>query len=268
MNATHEMNRRAWDRLVRRKHLFTEPVHDDQLHDSLRALDSLGWFGADVQGKRVLCVGAGGGKYGPLFAAAGADVTVVDLSPAMLELDRQVAAELGLAVRTIEASMDDLSVLPGASFEIVAQPVSTCYVPDILAVYREVARVTMPGGTYVSQHKQPASLQIEPHTLHGYRVVEPYYRAGPLRAAAVSRLRESGTLEFLHRWEEIVGGLCRAGFVVQDLVEPCHAEEHAEPGSFGHRAKYVAPYVRIRARRLDSPDAQAQQRSARLILSF
>jgi hypothetical protein len=55
---------------------------------------------------------------------------------------------------------------------------------------------------------------------------------------------------------------------VQDLVEPCHAEEHAEPGSFGHRAKYVAPYVRIRARRLDSPDAQAQQRSARLILNF
>jgi len=32
--------------------------------------------------------------------------------------------------------MDDLSMLPADSFEIVIQPVSTCYVADILKVYR------------------------------------------------------------------------------------------------------------------------------------
>jgi len=269
MSATHEMNRRAWDRLVRRKHAFTEPVREDQLCNPMRALDSLGWFGGDIKGKRVLCLGAGGGKYGVLFAAAGADVSVVDLSPEMLALDRQVAAERGLSVRTIEASMDNLSALPPASFEIVAQPVSTCYVPNILTVYREVARVTIPGGIYVSQHKQPTSLQIDLHgNLQGYTVVEPYYRTGPLCPATASRLREHGTLEFLHRWEEIDGGLCRAGFIVEDLVEPCHAEENAEPGSFGHRAKYVAPYVRIKATRLDTADHPNTQQKPRVILNF
>ncbi len=43
--------------------------------------------------------------------------------------------------------MDDLSALPAAGFDIVIQPVSTCYVPDVLAVYREVARVTVAAGS-------------------------------------------------------------------------------------------------------------------------
>jgi len=244
-------NRRAWDSLARRNHAFTQPARAEQLRDPLAALDSLGWLDGGVAGKRVLCLAAGGGKNAVQFAEAGARVTVVDISPEMLALDRQVAAERGLDVRTVEASMDDLSVLAAASFDIVTQPVSTCYVPDILAVYREVARVTAIGGLYISQHKQPASLQTDarPSGL-GYSVNEPYYRTGPLPSATASWLREPGTLEFLHRWEEIVGGLCRSGFVVEDLVEPCHADEAAEPGSLGHRARFIAPYVRIKARRV------------------
>jgi SAM-dependent methyltransferase len=248
-------NRRAWDSLARRNHAFTQPVRAEQLRDPLAAIDSLGWLDGGVAGKRVLCLAAGGGKYAALFAEAGAKVTVVDISPEMLALDRQVAAERGIDVRTVEASMDDLSALAAASFDIVAQPVSTCYVPDILAVYREVARVTAIGGLYISQHKQPASLQSEPRpSERGYTLSEPYYRSGPLPPADASRLREPGTLEFLHRWEEIVGGLCRSGFVVEDLVEPCHAEEEAEPGSFGHRARFIAPYVRIKSRRAGKAD--------------
>jgi Methyltransferase domain len=169
----------------------------------------------------------------------------------MLALDRQVAAERGFEVRTIETSMDDLSMLPAAGFEIVIHPVSTCYLADIGAVYREVARVTEPGGLYISQHKQPASLQADVRpSSGGYELIEPYYRSGPLPAVDRSPHREPGTLEFLHRWEELIGGLCRAGFVIEDLSEPLHAEPQAAPGSFGHRSRYVAPYVRIKARRI------------------
>jgi hypothetical protein len=78
---------------------------------------------------------------------------------------------------------------------------------------------------------------------------EPYYREGPLPSAEPGRLRERGTLEFLHRWEELIGGMCRAGFVIEDLLEPLHADQEAEHGGFAHRAQYVAPYVRIKARR-------------------
>jgi SAM-dependent methyltransferase len=227
-----------------------------EFRDPLAAVDAAGWLGASIAGKRVLCLAGGGGRQGALYAAAGAAVTVVDISAEMLALDRQVAAERGLSVRTVEASMDDLSALPPAGFDIVVQPVSTCYVPDILVVYRQVARVVAAGGLYISQHKQPASLQmsVEP-TGQGYEIVEPYYRHGPLAPVVGSSHREAGTLEFLHRWEELLGGMCRAGFAIEDVIEPLHADKAAPLGSFAHRSRYVAPYVRIKARRTGEASA-------------
>jgi SAM-dependent methyltransferase len=216
-------------------------------------VDKVGWLGGDIRGKRLLCLAAGGGKHGPLYAAAGALVTVVDLSPAQLELDRQVAAERRLELKTVEASMDDLSMFAPAEFDIVIQPVSTCYLPEIGPVYREVARITASGGLYISQHKSPTSLQADIQaTSRGYELIEPYYRTGPLPPVAGSPHREEGTLEYLHRWEEILGLMCRTGFVIEDVVEPLHAKGDAESGAFGHRSRYVAPYVRIKARRTSS----------------
>jgi SAM-dependent methyltransferase len=251
---SHEAhNRRAWDQLVEQRQRHTKPARDDDFVQPLAAVNADGWLGESIAGKRVLCLAAGGGRQSALYAAAGAMVTVVDLSPAMLALDREVASERNLNVRTVEASMDDLSMLPPAEFDIVIQPVSTCYVPDIGRVYREVARVCSSGGLYVSQHKQPASLQADLRPgARGYELVEPYYRQGPLPAVFGSQHREPGTLEYLHRFEELLGGLCRAGFVIEDVIEPPHARAGAEPGSFGHRSRYVAPYVRIKARRVDS----------------
>ena len=246
----HHHNRRAWDSMVQQNQRFTRPAPDGDFVDPLTKLDAIGWLGGDVRGRRLLCLAAGGGKHAALYAAAGASVTVVDLSPAMLELDRVVAAERKLQVRTVEASMDDLFMLADGEFEIVIHPVSTCYVPDLQPVYREVARVISAGGLYISQHKQPASLQADVHpTQHGYELSEAYYRTGPLPEVLGSPHREAGTWEYLHRWEQLVGGMCRAGFVIEDLVEPLHAQRDASPGSFAHRSQYVPPYVRIKARR-------------------
>jgi SAM-dependent methyltransferase len=247
--AVHDHNRRAWDERARTGARFARPATDDEIARPNSLTDATGWLG-EVCGKRLLCLAAGGGKHAPLYAAAGAEVTVVDISGEMLALDRQVAAEKRLSLRTVEASMDDLAALGDGSFDIVCQPVSTCYVPDVLAVYREVARVLTVGGLYLSQHKQPGSLQTGTRpTPAGYELAEPYYRDGPLPEVVGSLHREQGTLEYLHRWEELIGGMCRAGFVIEDLSEPQHAKPGAAPGTFGHRSRYVAPYVRIKARR-------------------
>lgn len=247
---SHEHNRRAWNDLVRQKQRFTKPAVDEDFREPLKVVDQLGWLGADIRGMKVLCLAAGGGRQGPLYAAAGAMVTVVDISPAMLELDREVAQVRGFTLRTIETSMDDLSMFLPGEFDLVIHPVSTCYVPKIQPVFDAVARVVTSGGVYISQHKTPASLQadIKPG-VRGYELIEPYYREGPLPAVVGSKHREEGTLEFLHRWEEILGGMCRAGFSIEDVVEPLHAERDAEAETFAHRSKWVAPYVRIKARR-------------------
>jgi SAM-dependent methyltransferase len=255
LSTPQEHNRQVWDARVRSGARFTQPARDEDFRNPLAAVDAAGWLGSSIAGKDVLCLASGGGRQSALYAAAGAHVTVVDISAEMLAIDRQVAAERGLELRAIEASMDDLSALGQSIFDIVIQPVSTCYVPNVMQVYEQVARVLRPGGLYISQHKQPVSLQtaVEPDA-RGYAIVEAYYRSGPLPAVNGSSHREPGTLEFLHRWEELLGGMCRAGFVIEDLNEPLHANEQAELGSFGHRSRYVAPYVRIKARRLGQAD--------------
>jgi SAM-dependent methyltransferase len=260
MSAAH--NRRAWDQMAARGQRFTRPAADADFANPLATVDRIGWLGGDIRGKRLLCLAAGGGKHGPLYAAAGAMVTVVDLSPAQLELDRQVAVERRLELSTALASMDDLSMFAAEAFDVVIQPVSTCYLPEIAPVYREVARVTAPGGLYISQHKTPTSLQADiVPARRGYELCEPYYRSGPLPPVVGSPHREEGTLEYLHRWEEIVGGMCRAGFVIEDLIEPLHAAADAAPGTFGHRSRYVAPYVRIKARRAGGAGEDRPQKS-------
>lgn len=247
----HDHNRSAWDRKVQQRDRFARPAKDEDFRDPLGLVDRLNWLGGSVIGKRILCLGAGGGRQGPLYAAAGGIVTVVDISPAQLELDRRVAAERHLALTTVEASMDDLSMLGTSDFDVIIHPVSTCYVPDLRPVYAEVARLLCDGGIYISQHKTPTSLQTDiRRSPGGYELIEPYYRRGPLPAVAGSRHREEGTLEYLHRWEELIGLMCRSGFVIEDLVEPLHAKEDAEADSFADRSRYVAPYVRIKARRV------------------
>jgi SAM-dependent methyltransferase len=176
---------------------------------------------------------------------------VVDISPAMLELDRQVARERRLELAIVEGSMDDLSMLGVGRFDLVIHPVSTCYLPDVAPVFREVARVMRPGGRYLSQHKAPTSLQasLDPGANGCYQLVHPQWVDGPLPPALPSRLREAGTHEFIHSLTAILGGICRAGFSIEDVFEPEHAEAGAAFGSFAHRAGFLPPYIRILARR-------------------
>jgi SAM-dependent methyltransferase len=245
-----EFNQRAWNQRVINQDRFCRPATDDYLAKRSGSKLAGGWLPDGVAGKRVLLLAAGGGRQSARYAEAGALVTVVDISGAMLELDRKVAAERGYNLRIVETSMDDLSMFEPGSFDIVNQPVSTCYVPDVIPVYREVARVLVQGGLYLSQHKQPASLQASmTPTARGYELVEPYNRNGPLRPVTGSLIREEGTVEFLHRWEDLIGGLCRNGFVVEDLSEPNHTTGDAQPGSFAHFNRFAPPYVRIKARR-------------------
>ena len=246
-----EHNRIAWDRLAKDGNRFARPARDEDFADPLASVDGPGWLGGDITGKRVLCLAAGGGRQGPIYAAAGGIVTVVDISNEMLELDREVARQRKLTLRVLQASMDDLSELGDATFDIVIQPVSTCYVPDIAAVYREVARLMVAGGIYVSQHKQPTSLQasIQP-TDAGYVFEHSNRQQLPLSpTTTANKVREPGTIEYAHNWQQLLGAMCLAGFVIEDLREPEHGDVAAEAGSFEHRSVFVSPYVRIKARR-------------------
>lgn len=257
----HDANRRAWDKLARDNSQFARVASDEECANPLLTLDTRGWLPGSVKGLDVLCLASGGGWQSILYALAGANVTVVDLSAEMLKLDEQQASVRNVHVRTVQASMDDLSPLGDESFDLVHQPVSTCYVPRVRDVYAEVARVLRDRGLYISQHKQPTSLQIvERDRLNRYVLGISYYQSDPLPAVPDTSYREPGAVEYLHRWEELVGELCRAGFIIEDLREPRRGDPKAQPGHFRHRGMFVAPYVRIKARRIRTPAPETAPR--------
>src|SRR5215211_582372 len=111
LSFSQEQNREAWNERARRGLAHTEVAGQAQFSDPWKYIDDCGWLGRDVRGKRVLCLAAGGGWHGPLFASVGATVTVVDISPEMLARDKAVGGEHRLPMRLLEASMDNLAGL-------------------------------------------------------------------------------------------------------------------------------------------------------------
>lgn len=122
-------NRDAWDNLANDPRFAGIGTHPDSTHPdsperavsperALAAIDP--WVrGFGVAGRDLLCLASGGGIHAPLYAIAGARVTVVDISPRQLAHDDTVAHQLGLPIRTVCQSIDRLEALDDASFDVV-----------------------------------------------------------------------------------------------------------------------------------------------------
>ncbi|MCU0713921.1 MAG: class I SAM-dependent methyltransferase [Pirellula sp.] len=255
-------NRNAYDRMARNQHVLAQPVSPDELKRPLDVVDGRGWLGGSIRGWRVLCLAAGGGRHSILYSAAGAEVTVVDISDGMLELDRAACEHYKFSVRLIQASMLSMPMLRDSEFDLVIHPVSTCYVQTLAPVFEEVSRVLRPGGLYVSQHKSPFNLQTSLVTHQGRYCIETEVGgvATPVPRTHASPLRETDATEIAHSLEDILGGICRAGMFIEDLSEPDHAKQDAAFDSSGHRARFIRPYIRVKARRV------ATENRAKLIL--
>jgi ubiquinone/menaquinone biosynthesis C-methylase UbiE len=101
------------------------------------------WLGARAQG-RVLEVATGTGLNLPHYPAD-ATVTGIELSPAMLAIAKQRAADLG---RDVDLHTGDAEALPfdDAAFDTVVCALSLCTIPDPAAAIGEMNRVLVPGG--------------------------------------------------------------------------------------------------------------------------
>jgi SAM-dependent methyltransferase len=94
-------------------------------------------------GERVLDVAAGTGNVAAAAAAAGAEVTASDLSPAMVELGRERTR--GLAVEWVEADAQDLP-FPDGAFDRTLSAFGAMFAPDPERTAAELVRVTRRGG--------------------------------------------------------------------------------------------------------------------------
>ena len=182
---------------------------------------------ADIKGKKVLCLASGGGQQSAMFSLLGSDVTVVDITQGQLDADITAANHYGYKVKTVQCSMTDLSVFDDESFDIVHQPISICFVPDVAPVYKEVFRILKKGGMYHVDHINPATLpeslvnDIDGWDGIGYRISSPYI-GGPLRIDENGNENMvSGEIdgEFRHLFIDIFCKLTEVGFQIKYIWE-------------------------------------------------
>ena len=88
MSDVSEYNRKAWDHMAGKGNEWTVPVSDELIAQARQGNWSVvltplkpvpqDWFGP-IAGQEILGLASGGGQQGPLFAAAGARVTILSL---------------------------------------------------------------------------------------------------------------------------------------------------------------------------------------------
>jgi len=250
-------NRTAWNIEVKKGNRWTIPVSKEIITEAKKGNWQImvtptksvpkEWL-PDLEGFDVLCLASGGGQQGPVLAAIGSSVTVLDNSPEQLKQDRFVADRDSLSLNTVEGDMADLSMFTDSSFDLIVHPVSNVFVPDILPVWIEAFRVLRPGGVLISGFDNPA-LHLFDYTLAeqtGILQVKyelPYSDLESLEEKEKQNLVSRNIpFEYSHSLEDQIGGQLKAGFIITGFYEDTYAPKEEEL-----LANYMPIFIATRA---------------------
>ena len=181
------------------------------------------WIPKNIADRKVLLLAGAGGQQAPLFAALGADVTVIDLSGKMLEQDRLVAEREGLHIRLEKGNICDLSRFEDDSFDFICNPPSLFYLPDVMPVFRECHRVLKDGGTLIASLANPINYMCN---YDSEKDVYTICNRLPFIAHKHDKgCAEAGWIEYGHSWDSYLGGQTRCGFAIIGCVEEYDAQK-------------------------------------------
>ena len=195
------------------------------------------WFG-ELRGKKLLGLASGGGQQMPVFAALGADCTVLDYTPVQLESERQVAEREGYNIEIIRADMTKPLPFEDRSFDLVFHPVSNCYAQEVRPIFRECLRILKPGGILLCglDNGLNYAFDNEEKELCFSLPFDPL--RNPEQMARLS-VADDG-VQFSHTLEEQIGGQLEAGFRLTHVYEDTNGEgnlhDHGIPTFWATRA--------------------------------
>lgn len=179
------------------------------------------WFG-DLKGKKVLGLASGGGQQMPIFAALGADCTLLDYADSQLESDRMMAQKEGYAIDIVKADMSKPLPFADESFNLIFHPVSNVYVKDVRSIWKECYRVLKKGGILLAGMDNGINFLFDDDEklLINSLPFDPLSNPEQMKQLMDT---DSG-IQFSHTIEEQLGGQLEAGLVLQALYEDTNEE--------------------------------------------
>ena len=233
-----EHNTIVWDKLAQNQCAWSQPVSSEviknaqngnwQVHITKKPIPT-DWLPKNISRKKILCLASAGGQQAPVLAAAGADVTVFDISYKQLEQDKLVAKRDGLKINIIQGDMTDLFELESNSFEYIIHPISNLYIPDLSNLWRESYRVLKKGGTLLASFYNPVLFIFEKNNeLSKQGLLKPKYTLPYSDQSSLSntdyqnKLDKGEPVVFGHTLTEQINKQIEAGFVINGFYEDDH----------------------------------------------
>lgn len=174
----------------------------------------------NLAGKRVLDLGCGYGWHCFYALEQGAiQVVGTDVSRRMLEVARRKDVDGKVDFRLISVEEYDY---PAGAYDVVLSSLVLHYVEDLDSVFRKVYATLAPGGHFIFTIEHPiftAEGKQDWHYEQGVAVhwpVDRYFEEG-IREACF--LGERVT-KYHHTLTSLLGGMLRAGFILDGVVEP------------------------------------------------
>ena len=236
------VNRQAWNSATAERCLWVRPVSKETIISAKsgdwtvtlagpRAVPDH-WLG-DIENCVILCLGAGGGQQAAVLAAAGAEVTSLDISDEQVRRDQEMSDEHALEINCLQGSMTDLSRFAANSFDVIFIPVSITYIDDLESLWSECQRVVKPKGRLMVGTLNPYCFLFEENEgerdkglIAKYSL--PFIEEDVLSADEVRRAIERNMIFCRsHTLESIIGGQARAGFAITDFIETRRTDARA-----------------------------------------
>jgi len=179
------------------------------------------WFG-ELKGRKVLGLASGGGQQMPVFAALGADCTVLDYSSRQIESERMVSEREGYPIRIIQGDMTKPLPFHDGEFDLIFHPVSNCYVEEVRPIWKECYRVLKHGGYLIAGLDHYLNHIVD----RDETMIVNSLPFNPLKDPEQMRQlqEEDAGVQFSHSLEEQIGGQLEAGFRLLSLYEDTNGE--------------------------------------------